>query len=102
MLLRPPVKNPYHPKRPGATLSARVEILNPMISGLYPANYIQTFASNGRPVPVAIQQDTQGYVWFDLVAPIRLAPSSMVAINFSFSQSFNESVLVEEVKLTPP
>jgi len=85
----------------GYALSARLEILNTMTSGLSPANVIMTLANNGKFVTVASQYDPVGYQWFNVVGTIT-TDSSIIGIGLSFSQTFTGTILVEDVKLTPP
>lgn len=87
----------------GYTLTANIEILNPMTVGLQPANWIGIFVNDGKFEYVDTQYDPVGYT------PISIAGTVMttggigeIDIIFNFSQTFTGTIVVSNVKLTPP
>jgi hypothetical protein len=85
----------------GYTVTAKVEILNTMTSGLSPPNDIQIIGNNGKFIVVKDLTDPAGYQWLTL-SGILTSDSWMVGISINFSDTFTGTVLVEEVTLTPP
>ncbi len=85
----------------GYSFSARVHLLYQMTPGLEPPNYIRAYGNKGKPFSIATLEDPAGYTWYTLEGVIT-GDSSTIGITFEFEEVFSGTVLIDDIKLTPP